>query len=206
MTLESLLLRVLRRLHLLKPSTIEPPPYEKKREVLLRFLNKFQLNTAIETGTFLGDTTAFLAKSCDTVYSIELAEQLAKNALERFANVSNVTIIHGDSSKCIPELLTNLPGKKLFWLDGHFSGTCFQGESKIVTARGDSDTPVVAELQAILNDSIAHVILIDDARLFDGLSDYPSLRRVKALCKSSPHRYSVSVADDIIQISPEPEL
>jgi hypothetical protein len=200
MNIESFFLRILRRLGLIKFPDVVPPSYETKRKIISDFLSRYKIQTAIETGTFLGDTTAFLAERCASVYSIELAEDLAKKATERFSEVPNVTIIQGDSTLHIPRLLESTPGSKLFWLDGHYSGTCFQGESTLVTARGSSDTPIVAELKSILNDSIPHVILVDDARLFTGISDYPSIRKVAQLCRSNPHRYTLTIEDDIIRI------
>jgi hypothetical protein len=47
----------------------------------------------------------------------------------------------------------------LFWLDGHYSG--------VDTGKDELDTPVSAELEAILGSPVkGHVILIDDARCF----------------------------------------
>jgi hypothetical protein len=203
MNFESFFLRASARLGILSFPDTSPPPYEIKRQIIKLFLMKYNVKTAIETGTFLGDTTQFLSECCDRVYSIELAEELAANAQCRFINNPRIAIIHGDSSDRIPELLRTVVGPKLFWLDGHFSGTCYQHETKIVTARGTLDTPIVAELKSILSDSNTHVILIDDARLFTGLSEYPTIRYIKSLCKLSPHKYVVSVDDDIIRILPE---
>lgn len=180
----------------------EPPSYERKREIILSYVKDNNLNALVETGTFLGDTTAYFADYCETVYSIELSEDLADKARRRFAKTANVTILQGDSGKLMPSVLKQVGERALFWLDGHFSGTCGSGDDPIVTARGNSDTPVVAELQAILQDKVPRHIFIDDARLFSGLSDYPSVGDLRRLAKSSPHSYRVSVSDDIIQILP----
>lgn len=204
MSIESLILRCALRLGLWKPAAIDPPAYERKRAIISAFLQQYDLSTAIETGTFLGDTTAFLAENCKTVISIELAETLAQNAVERFANNPNVTIIHGDSAVALPKILEADPGPKLFWLDGHYSGVCGEKSSPIVTAKGSTDTPIVGELEAILVDPASHVILIDDARLFNGVSDYPSIREIRRMVKKSRHFYRVSVEEDIIRIAPTP--
>ena len=47
-----------------------------------------------------------------------------------------------------------------------------------------------------------HVILIDDARCFDGTNDYPSLERVVSILKQVNSQYCVRVWDDIIQAYP----
>lgn len=117
--------------------------------------------TWVETGTFKGDTTAFLAGISNKVYSIEPEPTLVANAEKRFANTPNVEIIKGTSEDILPELLPKLSGDINFWLDGHYSaGTTFQGPT---------DTPIVAEL-ATLRKSLKNFglvsILIDDVRSF----------------------------------------
>jgi hypothetical protein len=60
------------------------------------------------------------------------------------------------------DIMPTLEGNVLFWLDGHYS----EG----ITARGDEDCPVLYELFHIFSQRwfIEGVVLIDDARLFDG--------------------------------------
>jgi len=57
----------------------------------------------------------------------------------------------------------------------------------------------------VLNDVRPHVILIDDARLFNGEGDYPSLDAIRELVKKAKHPFSVSVKTDIIHIIPAHE-
>ena len=86
----------------------------------------------------------------------------------RFKSYANVDLLHGDSGVLMPSVLSKLTTRALFWLEGHYSGAGI--------ARSELDTPVSAELQAILYHSCkAHVILIDDARCFDGCDSYPHL-------------------------------
>jgi hypothetical protein len=42
---------------LIKP--VEPTSYEVKRDTLLEYANKFNLDTLVETGTFFGDTVEY---------------------------------------------------------------------------------------------------------------------------------------------------
>jgi hypothetical protein len=56
----------------------------------------------------------------------------------------------------------------------------------------------MAELDAILQSPIRHGILIDDARLFTGEADYPSLDELSAFIKAKDPKRKISVADDII--------
>jgi hypothetical protein len=66
------------------------------------------------------------------VFSIELEPTLSRRAAERFQALSHVTIVEGDSSKALFDVLKGLDERCLLWLDGHFSGG--------VTARGNVET------------------------------------------------------------------
>jgi hypothetical protein len=183
---------------------VEPPPYELKREILNSYKDKYALKIFVETGTFFGDTVEYFKNSFKKVYSIELAEDLAKKAQKRFEHDRQVEIIQGDSGSLLKGILKDINEPVLFWLDGHYSSEFFIGDEYIRTARTDKDTPVVEELDTILSSPINHVILIDDARGFDGLGDYPSISSIKRkVRKSKGSAYNYKVENDIIQIYPK---
>lgn len=137
-----------------------PSPPHIKRTVLLRL--GLPEAVWVETGTYVGDTTAFLAEQAKQVYSIEPGPDLYEQARRRFARTKNVEVIFGTSEQVLPELLERLSGDVSFWLDGHYSaGLTFQGEK---------DTPIKEELAAIakaLPRLGKVVILVDDVRCFD---------------------------------------
>ena len=147
-----------------------PSPVSIKRTVLLR--NGFPDSTWIETGTYLGETTRFLAKRSRFVYSLEPEATLFRNAREMFKGDSKVQIIHGTSETVLPNLLPTLEGDVNFWLDGH----CSAG----LTFQGPQNTPIAEELSCIAQ-NLAHFhrvcVLIDDIRQFVRNSDqgYPPL-------------------------------
>ncbi|MDB6079785.1 MAG: hypothetical protein JWO82_3532, partial [Akkermansiaceae bacterium] len=126
-----------------------------------------------------------------------LADHFHAAAVQRFRSEPRIEILHGDSGKVLSELVPKLNGPALFWLDGHYSA----GN----TARGDKDTPVMEELGHIFaRPEFKCVILIDDARLFEGKSDqvYPSVAEVKAFVASHRPDWKVEVDTDSIRISP----
>ena len=170
-----------------------PPPV--KRKILWAYLHKYAISQFIETGTHLGDTLAYIAqdktKRCT---SIELADVYYYQALTRFKSYSNVRLLHGDSGILMPALVKQLSAPALFWLDGHYSGG--------LTGQGEIDTPVSAELMEILTSPCkTHVILIDDARFFNGSNGYPHLDDlIKTVREQSD--YCVEVSADIIRITP----
>lgn len=105
-----------------------------------------------------------------------------------------MTLHHGDSACVLPELVRNLDHPVLFWLDGHYSGG--------TTAKGMMDSPISEELAAILGSPLkTHVILIDDARCFDGTHGYPYLDQLLEQVRASTD-YQIEVSTDIIRLTP----
>jgi len=85
--------------------------------------------TAVETGTYLGATTKFLARHFNRIHTIELDEELYNEASNNtFKNNKNIMCYLGDSAKVLKDrLIENLNKSKLdkkvfFFLDAHWSG------------------------------------------------------------------------------------
>ena len=173
---------------------IAPLPY--KRMVIRSYLERYQLGCFIETGTHLGDTLSYIAMNRSVqAFSIELADGYYEAATKRFARYPNVELFHGDSGKLMPKVISSLSKPALFWLDGHYSGG--------LTAKGEVDTPVSAELQSIFQSPVAgHVVLIDDVRCFDGSNDYPHLDEILAVIRHDG-RYHVEISADIMRLTPK---
>ncbi len=173
---------------------VAPSPI--KRKVLDAYLKQYGLTEFIETGTYLGDTLAYMGRHRHVrATSIELDADYYQAAKRRFAKYLNITLLHGDSGDLLPELVSGLNTPTLFWLDGHFSG----GK----TAKGKQYTPISLELQAILDSSVkGHVILIDDARCFDGSHGYPHLDRLLEFIRTR-NTYNIEVSADIIRLTPK---
>lgn len=171
-----------------------PAPHPIKMSIVNAYLQTYPVSKFIETGTFLGDTLDFISKSGIDCISIELGDDLFNRACQRFSGRDNVRLLHGDSGELIGDVLSELKEPALFWLDGHYSGG--------ITAQGTIDTPISQELSAVLGHSIrSHVILIDDARCFDGVNGYPNL--VDLLQELDREEdYSWEVSCDIVRITP----
>lgn len=180
------------------------PPYSEKREIILSYRNKYQTTCFVETGTFMGDTIDVMKNHFELLFSIELADQLAEKAKKRFLGIEKIHILHGNSGEMIKEILPELRGATLFWLDGHFSGEVFIAGEMLKTAKADLNTPILAELESILKHGIGrNVVLIDDARLFNGRKDYPSHSKlVKFLGTFNIQPAQIKIERDIIRITP----
>ena len=171
-----------------------PAPHAVKVRNLLSIAALYRTDILVETGTYYGDMVAAALGWFDEIYSIEIFEELAVRAAQRFRN-EPVSIIHGDSSKALSALLPTLNGRVLFWLDGHYSGPG--------TGRGDRDTPVIGELEAIatLRAGAQDAILVDDMRLFGSEPAYPDLAEFCSVWSVRLGK-KVRLADDAIFFLP----
>jgi hypothetical protein len=151
----------------------DPRPSAMKREVLCSTVRQRGLHTLVETGTFRGDTVRALRSSFRTIYSIELDDGLYQEAVHRCRNQRNARLLRGDSAVLMPHVLRELRDPALSWLDAHWSG--------LETATSDLETPILAELKAILAGApVGSVVHIDDHRNFvRGATDYPSADSVE---------------------------
>lgn len=166
----------------------------------------FGIDAFIETGTYLGDTIAAMRPAFAQLLSIELAPELAAAAERRFAGDDAISIIRADSPTGLTEAFARLRGRPaVIWLDAHYSGG--------PTAKGERNTPILAEIDQILASRGGRdVILVDDIRLswptpsgflpHDTLQDYPLLSDVTQRLADSPHAYSVHVLGDVLVATP----
>lgn len=110
----------------------------------------------IETGTYYGGTTFELEPYFKNVYTIESIKHIHDEVKRRYTG-SKIKFYLGDSSVMLKDVLKEVNGKSLFFLDGHFSG----GDSE-----GFKEIPLYEELEQIM---VYHkgeaIVIIDDCRL-----------------------------------------
>lgn len=171
-------------------------PPEQRRAILADYGQRYGLTVFIETGTSAGDTPAALMGQFGRLYTIEVDADLFRAARARFEG-SNVTCLHGDSGVVLEAVLREIgETPALLWLDGH---RC----SEPVDA---ADTPIMAELEAVFATGVPHVVLIDDARLFEGMShheeqpNWPAIGDVSVLAMANGYHFEC--AEDIVRLTP----
>jgi len=176
----------------LNASMLNPHSYLKQK-VVKKYAKRFSMDYLIETGTCGGDMLYATRKTFKKLYSIELAEIFYKLAKKRLSKYKHISLYHGDSVEVLPKILENIKKPCLFWLDAHYSGG--------YSAKGNLDTPIMQELRIIFDKSkFNHVFLIDDAKLFLGKNDYPTLKELKDFIISVRSDFTLMVKYDIIRI------
>lgn len=167
-----------------------PAPDPVKQKIVSDYNKKYNCKIFIETGTFMGYMIYSQRENFKEIHTIELMEKYYLAAVEKFKKNKNIFCYQGDSSQVLPKIMAKINTRCLFWLDAHYSVDIF--------ARGEKDCPIFEELEAIFKNDLGHIILIDDARDFTGIGDYPTVESVKQFILQKNSNYKISVIHDII--------
>ena len=120
--------------------------------------NSMKLDVFVEGGTYVGSTARSMSERFRKVYTIEKSDAMFSIAKENLKDISNITMLKGDTREHLQDILNN-NDNILFWLDAHWSGGDTYGK--------EDECPLIKELEIIFNyPDKNQVILIDDARLF----------------------------------------
>ena len=189
------LITIYRWNHIWKNTPGAHPPAIIKQKAVIALAKKHNIRRLVETGTYMGDMINATKKIFRKIDSIELSREFYENAVKRFKDTSSIKIWNGDSALILPEIVNTLNESTLFWLDAHYSG----GK----TARSTlGDTPIGAELDIIFNKWIqGSIVLIDDARLFIGKDNYPTIDELTKIINTKSPLCDVRVNDDMILIT-----
>lgn len=172
-------------LHWSRSDFIPPATYKIKKRTLL--VNSLESAPWIETGTYLGETTNFLARHSSQVITIEPSLTHFLYAKRRFKRKKNIILKNSTSEIILEEIISQLSGRYNFYFDGHYSGDgTFLGRQK---------TPIREEL-AILEKYLSQFselfVAIDDFRVFgkkDGV--YPSRNFLVDYCQRNNLQWKV---------------
>ena len=164
-----------------------------KQSIISKAQQKFRYKYFIETGTYLGQMVESQKENFEVIYTIELGEQLFRDANEKFKSFNHIITLQGDSGVVLNSVLSNLESSAIFWLDGHYSGG--------ITAKGDLVCPIFNELNCIFSSKrMNHILFIDDERLFDGTDGYPQKKEVIDFIKIKNPKSKIKSRFDMIQV------
>lgn len=163
-----------------------------------RLKNRYNLNTLVETGTYLGESTKWAANNFNHVISIEINPDFHLKSKHFLKKHENVNLILGDSAIVLGDVVNSLQSPALFWLDGHAGGGNY-GNEEIC--------PVMQELKAIKQSEHDHFIFIDDARAFYAPPPppfkpnvWPSIDQI--IRNGTKKNYYCAIMEDIIMLVP----
>ena len=162
----------------LNPTVVFPEFIFALKQKLEQNHSEEEIVNFVETGTLFGHTTLHASYWFKKVFTIELSEDLHKDAVKNLRLRKNVTCIQGSSTEKLTDLVKKLNGISLFFLDAHWSGdqSVDWGKSRWAgyphpTARISDESlsepgrqlPLLAELETISSQHGAPAfIMIDD--------------------------------------------
>lgn len=134
-------------------------------------LDFYNIDNFVETGTGAAEVVRSISsiKSDLNIHTIEIIEEIFNKNKISNSYLTNVNWHLGQSSEVMPEILPQLEGNTLFWLDAHFPGADFglasYGDEKDL----DKRLPLRSELEIIVEgrDVSNDVFVIDDLRVYE---------------------------------------
>jgi len=136
----------------------------------------------------MGSTIDNIKDYFNKIYTIELNKNLYDYCNNKYKNEIKINCIQGDSSIKLKEIIDNIEGEAIFFLDGHYSS----GE----TSRGIKDVPLLEELD-IINKYYKKkgIIIIDDLRLFETKKneDWSNISKKNIISKLNNIKFNLSI-------------
>jgi hypothetical protein len=169
-----------------------PAHYFVKERTNKEYQKKYNYAIFIEARTCFRDIVEAQKNNFKNVFSVELEINLFNGARKRFETTSGVSIFQGDSAAVLKEIIKDLNEPAVFWLDAQYPG----GKA----AKGAKKFPIIEEIEFIFkNNRFSHILLIDNARSFYELKNYPIIENLTALVRRQNSNYKLKFKDDMIQ-------
>ena len=134
-------------------------------------LDFYNIDNFVETGTGAAEVVRSISniKSDLNIHTIEIIEEIFNKNKISHSYLTNVNWHLGQSSEVMPEILPQLEGSTLFWLDAHFPGADFGLASYGDEEDLDKRLPLRSELEIIVKgrDVSNDVFVIDDLRVYE---------------------------------------
>ena len=134
-------------------------------------LDFYDIKNFVETGTGQAEVVQTVVEADDTlnVHTIEVIPEIYDKNKINFSYLKDVNWHLGTSFDILPEILPDLKGTTLFWMDAHFPGADFGLSSYGDEKDDDKRLPLKKELETIVSnrDVTNDVFVIDDLRIYE---------------------------------------
>jgi len=186
--------RFIRQYHsFYRRSFTAPSPNYFKMKTLLHFADVD--GVWLETGTYKGATTKYLASRFSKVISLVPSDHYHQYASSKLRKFENVHVRKGSSEELFEDCLISVAPCANLWLDGHFSDG--------LTFFGDNVSPIIHELEMIEKNKDKFntlIVFIDDIRLFPRdmkeVDGYPNIQMLLNWCRKND--FSWQIENDIM--------
>tara|TARA_S200000501_G_scaffold290196_1_gene275153 strand:+ start:3460 stop:4098 length:639 start_codon:yes stop_codon:yes gene_type:complete len=131
----------------------------------------YNIKNFVETGTGKAEVVQTVVEADDTlnIHTIEVIPEIFNKNKINFSYLKDVNWHLGTSFDILPQILPNLKGVALFWMDAHFPGADFGLSSYGDEKDDDKRLPLKKELETIVEnrDTTNDVFVIDDLRIYE---------------------------------------
>lgn len=139
-----------------------------RREIFKEIMSVLQPVKIVETGTFRGNTTAFMATNGVPIRSVEFSDRLFGYVKTRFLLNPKIRVEHNDSRVFLASLARDIEDKSettFFYLDAHWN----------------DDLPLAEELTIVFSNWPQAVVMVDDFQVPGSSYSYDDYGEGKAL-------------------------
>lgn len=169
-----------------------------KSSLIKKIGTYYKINQLIETGTYLGDTSAALSSSFKKIYTVELNRELFKKTTKRLSKFKNVFCYNLSSDIFLKNIISKIKVKSIFFLDAHYSGP---GTSK------DNNFSCLKELYEIKKSKIKnHIIIIDDISDFSTFEENKNLSNIISAIEKISCKYKFYFDYDMLFAIPNEKI
>jgi len=134
-------------------------------------LDFYDIKNFVETGTGQAEVVQTVVEADDTlnIHTIEVIPEIYDKNKINFSYLKDINWHLGTSFDILPEILPDLKGTTLFWMDAHFPGADFGLSSYGDEKDDDKRLPLKKELETIVEnrDVTNDVFVIDDLRIYE---------------------------------------
>ena len=134
-------------------------------------LDFYDIKNFVETGTGQAEVVQTVVEADDNlnIHTIEVIPEIYDKNKINFSYLKDVNWHLGTSFDILPEILPDLKGTTLFWMDAHFPGADFGLSSYGDEKDDDKRLPLKKELETIVEnrDVTNDVFVIDDLRIYE---------------------------------------
>ena len=134
-------------------------------------LDFYDIKNFVETGTGQAEVVQTVVEADDTlnIHTIEVIPEIYDKNKINFSYLKDINWHLGTSFDILPEILPDLKGTTLFWMDAHFPGADFGLSSYGDEKDDDKRLPLKKELETIVanRDVTNDVFVIDDLRIYE---------------------------------------
>ena len=134
-------------------------------------LDFYDIKNFVETGTGQAEVVQTVVEADENlnIHTIEVIPEIYDKNKINFSYLKDVNWHLGTSFDILPEILPDLKGSTLFWMDAHFPGADFGLSSYGDEKDDDKRLPLKKELETIVEnrDVTNDVFVIDDLRIYE---------------------------------------